>query len=187
MGKGHIIHLWAHIRMFLDNAFYAIKGNLRREKWKREGRVRSWRERDARSPWASKYGEEWQPVTLQAWFRLQTWIPVASRISGRTNLQALQYVTSFQEALDRDCPPHHQGEGRIIITSVSDGSFQNTHPHIFPYFWKHSSSNSQTPYKEKQYYIINILYWILPLIHKTIFHWQLEVLMHKCLKGKERR
>ena len=89
--------------------------------------------------------------------------------------EALQQMTSFQEALDWQCPPHHQGEGRIIITSVSNGSFQNTHPHIFPYFLKHSSSNSQTPYKEKQYYIINILYWTLSLIHKTtIFHWQLE-------------
>ena len=100
---------------------------------------------------------------------------VAFMISGRKNLQALQQMTSFQEALDWECPPHHQGEGRIIIRSVSDWNFQNTHPHIFPYFLKHSSSNSQTPYKEKQYYIINILYWTLSLIHKTtIFHWQLE-------------
>lgn len=158
MGKGHKIHLWAHIRMFWDNALYAINGNLRREKQKRGEEWDTGQRSNARSPWASKSGEEWRPVTLQAWFRLRTWIPVASRISGRVSLQALQHMTSFQEALDWDCPPHHQAEGRIIITSVSDGSFQNTHPHIFPYFLKHSSSNSQIPYKEKQNYIINILY-----------------------------
>ena len=75
MGKGHKIHLWAHIRMFWDNAFYAIKGNLKkkknkgnlkREKWKRGGRVRSWTESDARSRWASKSGEKWRPVTPQS-------------------------------------------------------------------------------------------------------------------------
>ena len=63
MEKGHKIHLWAHIRMFWDNAFYATKGNLKREKWKRGGRVRSWTESDARSCWASKSGEKWRPVT----------------------------------------------------------------------------------------------------------------------------
>ena len=63
MEKGHKIHLWAHIRMFWDNAFYATKGNLRREKRKRGGRVRSWTESDARSCWASKSGEKWRPVT----------------------------------------------------------------------------------------------------------------------------
>lgn len=174
MGKGHKIHLWAHIRMFPDNAFMQLKVTLKREKWKGE---EEWDPGQkvmlgVTGPQSLEKSDDPDPPRPGSDCGPRYPWPLGSLV--KTSLQALQQMTSFQEALDWECPPHHQ-EGRIIITSVSNGSFQNTHPHIFPYFLKHSSSNSQTPYKEKQYYIINILYWTPFLIYKTtIFHWQLE-------------
>lgn len=174
MGKGHKIHLWAHIRMFWDNAFYAIKGNLKREKWKRGGRVRSWTESDARSHWASKSGEKWRPVTPQA---CSDCGPGYLRPLGSLVEQACKLYSKWlhSKKLWTESALHTIRGGQDYYNKCVRWSFQNTHPHIFPYFLKHSSSNSQTPYKEKQYYVINILYWTLSLIHKTTtFHWQLE-------------
>ena len=34
--KGYKMHLWAYIRMFWNNAYYAIKGNIRKENIKGE-------------------------------------------------------------------------------------------------------------------------------------------------------
>ena len=44
--------------MFWNNAFYAIKGNLRREKVEKGGKSETLTESDARSRWASKSGEK---------------------------------------------------------------------------------------------------------------------------------
>ena len=126
MEKGHKIHLWAHIRMFWDNAFYATKGNLRREKRKRGGRVRSWTESDARSLWASKSGEKRWPVILQTWFSLWAWwhlgslveqtsksfkinefIPRGSGLSLSSTPQGVPHYHKFiQWKLPENSPPH---------------------------------------------------------------------------------
>ena len=36
MEKGYKMPLWTYIRMFWKNAYYAIKGNIRKENWKGE-------------------------------------------------------------------------------------------------------------------------------------------------------
>lgn len=174
MGKGHKIRLWAHIRMFWDNAFYAIKGNLKKEKWKRGGRVRPGQKvmlgvtgpqslEKSDNLWPPRPGSDCGPGYLR---------PLGSLVEQACKLYS-KWLHS--KKLWTESALHTIRGGQDYYNKCVRWSFQNTHPHIFPYFLKHSSSNSHIPCKEKQNYVINILYWTLPLTHKTIiFHWQLE-------------
>ena len=70
--------------------------------------------------------------------------------------KSLTMMASPQEALDWDYPLRHGGP---VITGLSDGSFQKTHPQVFPHFLKHVLSKSQKLCKEKQNQIINLNVW----------------------------
>lgn len=127
---------------------------------------------DARSHWASK---AWRKVTTQTPQACsdQTWIPapLGSLVEQACKLYS-KWLHSKKPGLRVPSTP---SGGQRLLQQVCPMEFSEYSPPHFPILLKHSSSNSQTPYKEKQYYVINILYWTLSLIHKTTtFHWQLE-------------
>lgn len=62
-------------------------------------------------------------------------------------------MNSSQEALDWACPPHHRG--CLIITSLFNGSFQETHP-TFSHTFKTLIVKLWIPCKKKQNLIINL-------------------------------
>lgn len=64
-------------------------------------------------------------------------------------------MVSSPGALSWEGPPHHKGELHPSKSRQWKVPEHHTHPHIFPYCWKHFLSKWSTPCKKKQNYSIN--------------------------------